>query len=242
MSKKGFLDVDIVRHLKEQGYSPVEITDAFNQAKVKLEISKRNSHADELLDMDFEDLPKEALKGKAELKEEPFDPEQVRVLNVFQAHLANYIESNLKKIEQKIKSQQNQIEEIQEKISSQINNQSLSINKINAEVHALNQSFSKILEPLAHNVKVMSGALDLQKEEKSVEKIEKEIKKEEKEIKELEKKPIKTKLNKPKTRKPSKKIIKKTVITTTESLEPEKEVKEKKSKNKREEPSLDDIF
>jgi hypothetical protein len=126
-----------------------------------------------------------------------------------------------------------------------------------ADVHALNQSFSKILEPLAHNVKVMSGVLDMSEEEKSSEKIEKEIKKEEKEISELEKEDgivaknvikrqpgylyfvdkegnvKKSKMSHGGKRK-SKKIIKTVTVTETKPTVIEKPKKAKKNKEKTE--------
>ena len=38
--QQGMSDPEIIRNLSEQGYSPVQITDALNQAKIKKEISK----------------------------------------------------------------------------------------------------------------------------------------------------------------------------------------------------------
>jgi len=43
MMQKGLSDSDIIRKLSEEGFSPVQITDALNQAKIKNEISGENS-------------------------------------------------------------------------------------------------------------------------------------------------------------------------------------------------------
>ncbi len=264
MDKKGFLDVDILRYLKERGYTPVEISDAFNQAKIKLEMSKRTMERDELLGMDSADFSKET-KPPRELadsqEEAPFNFRQTQILNTFQNQLARYLESQLKLMDKKIKIQEDHLQEIQNILSEKINAQSSAIKSMNAEVHALGQSFSKILEPLAHNVKVVSGMLDLKEEKKSSEKIEKEIKKEEKEISELEKEEgivaknvikrqpgylyfvdkegnvKKSKMSHGGKRK-SKKIIKTVTVTETKPTLVEKPKKSKKNKEKTEKSEI----
>ncbi len=40
MAQKGYTDVQIIKQLKQDGFSPRQINDAFNQAKVKLELNK----------------------------------------------------------------------------------------------------------------------------------------------------------------------------------------------------------
>lgn len=40
LSKGGYSDADIIRYLRGQGYSPTQINDAMNQAKIKLELAE----------------------------------------------------------------------------------------------------------------------------------------------------------------------------------------------------------
>ena len=40
LSKQGYTDADIIRYLREEGYSPNEINDAMNQAKIKMELAE----------------------------------------------------------------------------------------------------------------------------------------------------------------------------------------------------------
>ncbi|MCL6500586.1 MAG: hypothetical protein K6T16_00945 [Candidatus Pacearchaeota archaeon] len=46
LSKQGYNDADIIRHLREQGYSPTQINDAMNQARIKMELEKTAGIAD----------------------------------------------------------------------------------------------------------------------------------------------------------------------------------------------------
>lgn len=241
MNKKGFSDVDIMRYLKEKGYTPVEVSDAFNQAKIKLELSKRSMERDELLDEGIkvsEDTEKEDMSS--ENNPQQITSSQIQALNQLQSQLTRYADFRISKIEEKHNLHEKEFADVIKEISGKIKEQSDAIKILNAEMHSLHQSFSKILEPLAHNVKTMSGMLDMKKEEEKAEKVEKEIKKEEKTIKEEEKeiRNIEKKTKRPKTKPQSgKKIIKKTTITTTETSESKKGFK----RNKRD-PSIEDIF
>jgi hypothetical protein len=237
MNRRGFSDFDIIRYLRGKGYTPVEINDAMNHAKVKMELTR--SAADEQ-----EEKPS---IREIEVEEEP----KKFITEVQLKELLIALNSKLKVIEERNKFQENAIQEIKEQLPKIIQQQVSSIKTLNADVQALQQTFSKILEPLAHNVKVMSGVLDLGKEEKSTQKIEKEIKKVEVQEGIVAKNVIKrqpgylyfvdkegnVKKTKAKGKKPRTKVIKKTV-TVTETKQPEKT---KKSKKKGE-PSLDDIF
>ncbi len=40
LSKQGYTDADIIRYLREEGYTPTEINDAMNQAKIKMELAE----------------------------------------------------------------------------------------------------------------------------------------------------------------------------------------------------------
>jgi uncharacterized coiled-coil protein SlyX len=214
MNRRGYKDVDILRFLKQKGYSPVEIGDAFNQAKVKLELSKlANPFPEESIPTEPEQIQK---------------PEPIQLMRQTSDASIQNLSIRLKNLELKQKQQANYFEDLNNQISKNFQENTSRIKELSSQIYALQQSFSKVLEPLAHNVKLVSGALDLKKEEKQAEKIEKEIKKEEKQIKIIEKKP---------RQKRPKKIIKKTV-TVTEIQEPEKEIK----KSKKKEPSIDDVF
>jgi len=245
MNKRGFSDFDIIRYLRGKGYTPVEINDAMNHAKVKMELT-RNA-AEEKEEEILETQEKQSIHEP--MKEETEKP---AITELQLKQFVSLISSKLKTIEDRNKSQENAIDEIREQIPKIMQQQISSVKTLNADVQALQQTFSKILEPLAHNVKAMSGMLDMPREEKSSEKVEKEIKKAEIKEKKIAKQP-KTK------------VIKKTVTITetkpTPAEKPEKPKKTKKSKEKTEkskiikttvtktevkkskkDPSLDDIF
>jgi len=40
LSREGYTDADIIKYLREEGYSPIQINDAINQAKIKLELAR----------------------------------------------------------------------------------------------------------------------------------------------------------------------------------------------------------
>lgn len=233
MNRRGFPYFDIIRYLKGKGYTPVEIGDAFNQARIKLELAKNASEEfEEKADGVSEEKHPNYL-GKIDEEINKKKPETITALADFQIkQFIELINSKIKGIEEKNKKQEQALEVIKEEIPRIIQQQSSSIKMLNAEVQALQQTFSKVLEPLAHNIKLISGVLDLSKEEKSSEKVEKEIKKEEQDFKKIklkEKKEIKP-------RKKTEKIIKKTVTVTEIQEKPAKKSKKKDG------PSLDDVF
>jgi hypothetical protein len=254
MNRRGFSDFDIVRYLRGKGYTPVEINDAMNHAKVKMELSKTSIEEEPEMRLIKEEVQEEVKKES--ITEEQFK-EFVQILN-----------SKLKVIEERNKMQEKALEEIKEQIPKIIHQQTSSVKNLNADVQALQQTFSKILEPLAHNVKVMSGILDMPKEEKSTENIEKEIKKVEVQEGIVAKNVVKrqpgflyfvdkegnVKKTKAKGKRRAKKIIKTVTVTETKAEKPKKEKKEKtktvkttvtkteiKTKKKTE-PGLEDIF
>ena len=261
MSRRGFSDFDIIRYLRGKGYTPVEINDAMNHAKVKMELTR--SAADENI------IERPSVKEEVE--------EQIKKESIVEAQLKDLItslNSKLKIIEERNKFQEKALDEIKEQIPRIIQQQSSSIRALNADVQSLQQTFSKILEPLAHNVKVMSGMLDMPKEEKSSEKVEKEIKKAEVQEGIVARNVVtrqpgylyfvdkegNVKKTKIKHEKKPKKIIKTVTITETKptvkkskSKKPSKKKTEKSQvikttvtkteiKKSKKEPSLDDIF
>ena len=40
LSREGYTDADIIKYLREEGYTPIQINDAINQAKIKLELAR----------------------------------------------------------------------------------------------------------------------------------------------------------------------------------------------------------
>ncbi len=239
MSKRGFSDFDIIRYLRGKGYTPVEINDAFNHAKVKMELAKNAR--------DYEEETKE--KSIHESRIEDQEKSEKSALTELQfKQFISIVSSKLKNIEEKNKLQEKAIDEIREQIPRIMHQQISSVKTLNADVQALQQTFSKILEPLAHNVKVMSGMLDMPKEEKSSEKIEKEIKKAEIQEGVVAKNVVtrqpgylyfvdkegNVKKTKARGKRKSKKIIKTVTVTETKPTAKEKPEKPKKTKKRKE--------
>lgn len=233
MEKRGFSNFDIVRYLRGKGYTPVEINDAMNHAKVKMELTKNAQDYEEEQENERQELKKQEKEEDEQEKEKEKQAEKSSI----NKEMFEEILLRLKHLEEKNKIQQSMLEDVKDQLPKVIFQQQSSIRKLNAEVQALHLTFSKILEPLAHNVKTISGALDMPAEKKKAEKIEKEIKKEEKEIHsiELKENPVAKKTRTRKPRKKTEKIIKK--VTTITEIE-----KTKPKKKKGSEPGLEDIF
>jgi len=64
LSKEGYSDADIIRYLREQGYSSTQINDAMNQAKIKLELAETAG-----VEPDYEDY------GSEQAEQEPAEQE-----------------------------------------------------------------------------------------------------------------------------------------------------------------------
>ena len=149
MNKRGYKDVDIIRYLKEKGYTPTEMSDGFHQAKVKLELD-RNQAAQEAQEAETR-VPAHSAPKIPMVERSTSDSN----LQIFQI--------KLRSLEEKQKQQIAYMEQLRNQVIKKIQEDSSRMKDIAAEVAALHKSFSKILEPLASNVKAKSGMLDLNK-------------------------------------------------------------------------------
>ena len=149
MNKRGYKDVDIIRYLKQKGYTPTEMSDAFNQAKVKLEL-ERNQAAQESQEADeprIEHFPKIPMIQKSASQDSNIQIIQVK----------------MRSLEERQKKQLAYLENLRDQVIKKIQEDSSRMKDISAQVSALQQSFSKILQPLASNIKIKAGMLDLDK-------------------------------------------------------------------------------
>lgn len=151
MNKRGYKDVDILRYLKQKGYTPVEITDAFNQAKVKLELSRQGNISEE-----------ESIQTGQEEQESPAVPE-TRPRSEVDSSQIQIFSIKIKAIEDRQKQQVRYLETLRDQIIAKMQESNSRIKEISAQVSALQQAFSKVLAPLASNVKAKAGMLDINK-------------------------------------------------------------------------------
>jgi hypothetical protein len=70
MAKQGYKDSDIIKTLRDAGYSPKEINDSFNQAKIKLDLAKTAGIEVEVPEAEAEAPAEEAPAEEAEAAEE----------------------------------------------------------------------------------------------------------------------------------------------------------------------------
>ncbi len=154
MNKRGYKDVDIIRYLKEKGYTPTEMSDAFHQAKVKLELD-RNQAVQEASE---EEPVLSRSAPKIPMIQRPSSDSDSN-LQILQIKLRN--------LEEKQKQQVAYMESLRDQVIKKIQEDSSRMKDIAANVAALQKSFSKVLEPLASNIKVKAGMLDLNKTSES---------------------------------------------------------------------------
>lgn len=155
MNKRGYNDIDIIKYLKQRGYTPVEMNDAFNAAKIKMELSR--TPVEEQVAQDVQPPAYAQQEQYEEPVEESGDySEEIRHLQV-----------RIKEIENKTRNLGVYLENLQKRLAAKFQENSTIMNNLSGQVNALQQSFSKILEPLAHGVKVKTGMLDLRKKEES---------------------------------------------------------------------------
>jgi hypothetical protein len=156
MNKRGYKDMDILRYLKGKGYTPTEMSDAFNQAKVKLEIDRNQAaqESEESLEGEIEPAISHFPKIPVVQKQNPSGQDSGN--SNFQI-----IQIKLRSLEEKQKQQLAYMENLRDQVIKKIQEDSSRMKEISAQVSALQHTFSKILEPLASNVKAKSGMLNL---------------------------------------------------------------------------------
>lgn len=157
MNKRGYNDVDIIKYLKQQGYTPVEMNDAFNAAKIKMELSRTPIEEPQApVQQAPSYAPQHAGSAEPQYEEESSGDysEEIRHLQI-----------RIKEIENKTRNLGIYLENLQKRLAAKFQENSAIMNNLSGQVNALQQSFSKILEPLAHNAKVRSGMLDLNKKD-----------------------------------------------------------------------------
>jgi len=155
MNKRGYKDVDIIRYLKGKGYTPTEMSDAFNQAKVKLEL-ERNQAAQE----SPEELEGEIGPAISHFPKIPMVQKQATA-TVMQDSNLQIIQIKLRNLEEKQKQQIVYMESLRDQIVKKVHEDSSRMKEISAQVTALQHTFSKVLQPLASNIKAKSGMLNI---------------------------------------------------------------------------------
>ncbi len=148
MNKRGYKDVDILRYLKQKGYTPTEMSDGFNQAKVKLELD-RNQAAQEQ-ENESEPVISHFPKAPPVVQRPVSSDSSIQILQV-----------KMRSLEEKQKQQLAYLENLRNQIIKKIQEDSSRMKEVSAQVSALQQTFSKVLQPLASNVKAKSGMLKL---------------------------------------------------------------------------------
>jgi hypothetical protein len=148
MNKRGYKDVDILRYLKQKGYTPTEMSDGFNQAKVKLELD-RNQAAQEQ-ENESEPVISHFPKAPPVVQRPVSSDSSIQILQV-----------KMRSLEEKQKQQLAYLENLRDQIIKKIQEDSSRMKEVSAQVSALQQAFSKVLQPLASNVKAKSGMLKL---------------------------------------------------------------------------------
>lgn len=71
LMKQGYTDADIIKYLEESGYSPKDINDAVNQARVKMELAETAGE-------EYQTESTEGLEGEAEAPEAPVPSPRAR--------------------------------------------------------------------------------------------------------------------------------------------------------------------
>jgi uncharacterized membrane-anchored protein YhcB (DUF1043 family) len=162
MVKRGYNNVDIIRYLRQNNYTPVEINDAFNQAKIKLELSRTGES-----EIEQESPVLESGQEQIQQQDIPAPPVSQDILSKVRE-----LSSRLDATEQKIATIASYLENLQKRLGTKFQESSTAMSTLSSQVSALQQSFSKVLEPLVHNVKAKSGMLNIDEGEESAEKTE----------------------------------------------------------------------
>ncbi|UZE93789.1 MAG: hypothetical protein IB618_03410 [Candidatus Pacearchaeota archaeon] len=68
--KQGYTDADIIRYLREQDYSPTEINDAMNQAKIKIELAETAGMETEVAPAEYAETAEEEMTPSIMSQEE----------------------------------------------------------------------------------------------------------------------------------------------------------------------------
>ncbi|MFA5084475.1 MAG: hypothetical protein WC475_03830 [Candidatus Paceibacterota bacterium] len=75
LMKQGYTDADIIKYLEESGYSPKDINDAVNQARVKMELAETAGE-------EYQTESSEGFEGEAEAPEAPVPAPRARQMPV----------------------------------------------------------------------------------------------------------------------------------------------------------------
>ena len=162
MNKRGYNDVDIIRYLKQQGFTPVEMNDAFNAAKIKMELSRSQT--------DQGAAPQNTQQGYGQSQYAEPAPqynteEENENAGTDYSNEIKHLKVKINEIESRTRNLSVYLENLQKRLAAKFQENSAIMNNLSSQVNALQQSFSKILEPLAHGIKLKAGMLDLNKKD-----------------------------------------------------------------------------
>ncbi|MCX6742407.1 MAG: hypothetical protein NTX24_04540 [Candidatus Pacearchaeota archaeon] len=168
MNKRGYNDVDIIRYLKQQGFTPIEMNDAFNAAKIKMELSRAQTDQEATPVPQAQQNPQGYGQSQAQYAESA--PQYAEETEAEPAgdysEEIKHLQVRIKEIENKTRNLGVYLENLQKRLAAKFQENSTTMNSLSSQVNALQQSFSKILEPLVHGVKIKTGMLDLNKKDK----------------------------------------------------------------------------
>lgn len=193
LARQGYTDAQIIKILKEQGYTPKDINDALNQAKIKLEMNKTieiptpSSYNEEDQGYEEDYIPEvnqesyeagtfpvverepsvsmtEMEEVVSELVEEKWQEFQKRTSEFFD--IAEKIDVLLKRIEKRIERNELIIKRLGDAAKQKFFDQDQEIKKLKAEVKALTETLNKLMKPLVGKIKEESGLLKVEEEKK----------------------------------------------------------------------------
>ncbi|MCS7134276.1 MAG: hypothetical protein NZ889_00230 [Candidatus Pacearchaeota archaeon] len=180
--KQGYSDAQIIKILREEGYTPKQINDAFNQAKIKLELNreieipkpeeKETSQVEHEENETFYDFyPAVQSVGVSdveeivsEILEDKWQEFRKKTTPFFEA--VERIESLLKNFERKLERNEEVIKKLADAAKQKFVEHTHEIKTLKAEVTALRETFDKIMKPLIVKIKKEAGMLTFEEKDK----------------------------------------------------------------------------
>ncbi|UCD21158.1 MAG: hypothetical protein JSW08_01265 [archaeon] len=190
LAQNGYTDAKIIKYLKHQGYTPKQINDAFNQAKVKLEMNKSNE-APEAQEVPQEQPPQEYQQQYteqspyqypsypvqmprasaddveeivSEVIEEKWQEFKRKTGNI--GELKDDVNSSLKSFEKRLTRIEKVVNRLSNAATNKFKEQGFEIKNLRAEMVALRTTIQKIMSPLMSKVKKETGMLKVEPRKK----------------------------------------------------------------------------
>ena len=171
MQSQGLSDEEISENLRQQGFSPKEVHDAFSQLKIREAVSQE--YADEApqpgaeapyggASQDYSYPQQQYSTGVssdtvAELVDQAVS-EKMAALNKSISSLASLkssFESQLKEMDARIKKIEENMESLQRAVIGRIGDYGKDVKNIHTEMSAMQETFGKLLNPLTDQIRKM---------------------------------------------------------------------------------------